>query len=206
MDVDFGVLRAQLSLLAPDGLAYAPLDTLDGLSASTMGTKEDRPFAEVWAEGRMLIALSTLAQIDDDPLWIETGKRKIDTLLSMMREKEGITFLWSNRFFEGEPVPENPEIPTGFHQIYILGALGQGSGLFYRVTGYKPALELCENLAMWGLKRVFKNADGRYEKIHFHHGLYALMALCEYGLATQKREILERVDDCYNWNKMSVIP
>ena len=201
MDVDFGVLRAQLSLLAQNGLAYAPLDTLDGLSASTMGTKEDQPFAEVWAEGRMLIAISTLAQIDDDPLWIETGKRKIDTLLSMMREKEGITFLWSNRFFEGEPVPENPEIPTGFHQIYILGALGQGSGLFYRVTGYKPALELCENLAMWGLKRVFKNADGRYEKIHFHHGLYALMALCEYGLATQNREILERVDACYNWNK-----
>lgn len=200
IDVDLGVLKAQLSLMASNGLTYAPIDTLEGLNATSMG-KEDRPFAEVWSEGRMLIALSMLAQIDKDPIWIETGKRKVDTLLSMMREKDGIHFLWSNRYFQDDPVPDNPDIPAGFHQIYILGALGQGSGLFYRVTGYQPALTLCEHLATWGMKRVFNNADGRYEKIHFHHGLYALMGLCEYGIATGNREVLERVDACYRWKK-----
>ena len=83
--------------------------------------------------------------------------------------------------------------------IYSVGALGHGSGLFYRVTGYEPALELSGGLARWALARMFNDEDGSYEFGHFHHGLYALMAVCEYGYAANDREILERVDACYRW-------
>ena len=37
-----------------------------------------RTFAETWAEGRMLLELSMLAQVDQNPLWVDVGKKKID--------------------------------------------------------------------------------------------------------------------------------
>jgi hypothetical protein len=207
---DREVLRAQLSFLGPDGLTYSPKDMLPELG------DEWRDHAEVWAEGRWLIALSMLAQVDDDPRWVEIGKHKIDRLLSLTREKEGFRFLWKTGYRPGDaPPPEADEQGTGivhpglgdsnptFRLIYSVGALGHGSGLFYRVTGYPPALELSRGLAQWALTRMFKYDDGHYEfgtfHPHFHHGLYALMAVCEYGVAADDRKVLERVDACYRW-------
>jgi hypothetical protein len=140
-----------------------------------------------------------LAQIDNDPIWVEIGKRKVDRMLAMTTQKEGFRFLWKSEYQPGDDPPAEPDEPSGFGPFYIGGALGHGSGLFYRVTGYEPALELSRGLARWLLKRIFKNEDGRYEVSHFHHGLYALMAVCEYGIAANDREVLERVDACYRW-------
>lgn len=210
LSVDREVLSAQLGFLGPDGLTYSPKDMLKELG------DEWRDHAEVWAEGRWLIALSVLAQIDDDPRWVEIGKRKIDRMLSLTRVKNGFRFLWKTGFQRGDTPPadadevntpiEHPGLgdknPT-FRMIYSVGALGHGSGLFYRVTGYEPALELCRGLARWALARMFASSDGRFEfgtfHPHFHHGLYALMAVCEYGVAADDREILHHVDTCYRW-------
>ena len=46
---------------------------------------------------------------------------------------------------------------------------------------------------------MFKNEDGRYDFFHFHHGLYALMAVAEYAEAAQDKEAYRRVDACYRW-------
>jgi hypothetical protein len=207
LDVDLEVLKVQLSLLGEDGLTYCPTGTLKEFI-------EPRPFAEVWAEGRLLLALSMLAQVDDDPRWAEIGKRKVDRMLALTREKEGFRFLWKGRYRPGEVVPADADEPSGpieggsladggldgvFSMIYSVGALGHGSGLFYRVTGYEPSLELSRGLAYWALERMFKNEDGRYDFGHFHHGAYALLAVLEYGYAAGDREALERVDACYRW-------
>lgn len=205
LNVDREVLEAQLGFLGDDGLTYCPTDTLNQFA-------ENRPFSEVWGEGRLLLALAMLAQIDSDPKWTEIGKRKVDRLLELTREKNGFRFLWKGRFSPGETVPSDADEPAEprangsladddptFSRIYSVGALGHGAGLFYRVTGYSPALELSRGLARWALARVFKRADGRWDFYHFHHSLYALMAVCEYGVATNDRNVLERVDACYRW-------
>jgi hypothetical protein len=155
-----------------------------------------------------------LAQVDDDPGWVELGKRKVDRLLALTREKDGFRYLWKGRFRPGEMVPVDAGEPEGNLQdgslldrnpdakmsiIYSVGALGHGSGLFFRVTGYEPALELSRGLARWALARIFTYEEGLWDTHHFHHSLYALMAVCEYGYAVNDREILERVDACYRW-------
>ena len=185
LDVDTGVLGAQLDFLGDDGLTYCPTGTLQKFT-------EWRTFSEVWAEGRLLLALSMLAQVDDNPRWVEIGKRKVDRLLALTREKDGFRFLWKGRFRPGETVPADAGEPEGNLQdgslldryvdprmsiIYSVGALGHGSGLFFRVTGYEPALELSRGLAHWALARIFTNEDGRWDIYHFHHSLYALMAV-----------------------------
>ena len=96
----------QLDLLGDDGLTYCPTNTLEQFT-------EARPFSEVWGEGRMLLALSMLAQIDNNPRWVEIGKRKIDRLLALTREKEGFRFLWKCRFRPGETVPVDADEPNG---------------------------------------------------------------------------------------------
>ena len=56
LDVDANVIRAQLGFVGDDGLTYCPTDTLEQFTGP-------RPFAEVWGEGRMLLALAMLAQV-----------------------------------------------------------------------------------------------------------------------------------------------
>ncbi|MAG36368.1 MAG: hypothetical protein CL878_09005 [Dehalococcoidia bacterium] len=207
LDTDAEVLRAQQSLLGDDGLTYCPTDTLPQLTGP-------RPFAEVWGEGRRLLALAMLAQVGDDPRWIETAQRKIDRLLALTREKQGFRFLWKGRFRPGETVPPDADEPVGSRQdgslldrypdpkmsiIYSVGALGHGAGLVYRLTGYEPALELSRGLARWALARVFTDPDGRWDIYHFHHSLYALIAVCTYASVANDRAALERVDACYRW-------
>ncbi|MDP6439185.1 MAG: glycoside hydrolase family 127 protein [Candidatus Brocadiia bacterium] len=207
LDVDLEVLKVQLSLLGEDGLTYCPTDTLKEFT-------EPRPFAEVWGEGRMLLALSMLAQVDADPRWAEIGRRKVDRMLALTREKKGFRFLWKGRYRPGEAVPADADEPSApieggsladhdplFSMMYSIGALGHGSGLFYRVTGYEPALELSRGLTRWALERMFKNQDGRYDFWHFHSSTYALLAVLEYAYAVGDREVLERVDACYRWTR-----
>ena len=201
LDVDHAVLDSQLALIGEDGLTYAPSDLT-----------ETPPFAEIWAEGRMLLAVSVIGQLDTDERWKAIGKRKVDRLLSLSREKDGFRYFWKGRFRPGDTPPpdaDEPRMPRNdgsladhepvFSLIYSVGALGHGAALFYRVTGYEPALELARGLAKWALARMFVNDDGRYDFYHFHHGLYALMAVCEYAVADDDREALQRVDACYRW-------
>ncbi len=205
LHVDTEVLKTQLSFLGEDGLTYCPEGTLKDFT-------EARGFAEIWGEGRMLLALSTLTQVDTNPQWIEMGKKKVDRLLALSRQKEDFRFFWTGRFRKNQVVPAEADepaapIPGGsladydpvFSKVYSIGALGHGSGLFYRVSGYEPALELARGLARWGLKRIFNDPSGRYDFFHFHHGLYSLMAVWEYALAANDRETMERVEACFRW-------
>ena len=208
---DRKIIATQLGILGPDGLAYAPEGPASILKTQPNETGE-RNYSEIWGEGRMLLALSMLAQADDDPRWAEIGKKKVDRLLELTKEKDGYRYFWKGRFRPGETVPADAGEPEGPIEggslgdrgaisslIYSVGAVGHGSGLFYRVTGYEPALELSRGLAKWALARVFKNEDGRYDFGHFHHGLYALMAVAEYAEAANDMDVYRRVDACYRW-------
>ena len=202
---DRKIIATQLGIIGEDGLSYAPEEPLSNMQG-------ERNYSEIWGEGRLLLALSMLAQVDDDPRWIEIGKKKVDRLLALTKEKDGYRYFWKGRFHPDDAPPADATEPTGmkeggsladrdpvFSLIYSVGAAGHGSGLFYRVTGYEPALELSRGLARWALARVFKNEDGRYDFRHFHHGLYALMAVAEYAEAANDMDVYRRVDACYRW-------
>ena len=82
---------------------------------------------------------------------------------------------------------------------YAASHMGQAGGLFYRVTGYEPALELARGLVYWALKRIYNREDGQYTIGHFHAGTRGLISVCEYALAAGDREVLERADACFRW-------
>ena len=162
----------------------------------------------------MIHALSLLAQVDEDVRWLDIARQKVDRLLELTSHKDGFRFLWKGRFRPGEATLVNPEEPAGNRRdgslldryvdpkmsiIYSVGAVGFGAGLMYRMTGYEPALDLSGGLARWALARVFTDWDGRWSIYHFHHSLFALMAVCQYGYAAGDKEVLGQVDRCYRW-------
>jgi len=194
IQTDGAVLAEQLALVAEDGLSYTPLDAMVRLEHPEM----ERPFAETWAEGRTLIALSMLTQLDDNPIWAEVARRKVDAMLSLATEKDDYLYLWKMRLRPGDRPNGAPE-PGLWPAIYASGALGHGSALFHRVTGYEPALKLARGLARWAAKRVFCSEDGSWNYQHFHHSLYSLIGVLEYALAAGDEELLARVDACYRF-------
>ena len=184
-DVDREVWNAQLNLLDECGLTYCPTDAL-------LEFDEERPFSDVWSEGRLLLALSMIAQVDDNPMWQRVARRKVDALLARTRKTDQYRYLWSRRFQPNVEMPATGEEPI--YTAYMTGSTGHGSGLFYRTTGYEPAFELAQGLARWALAKFFYDVDGRVPYSHFHHALYSLMAVCEYAIAAKDREAFERVD------------
>ncbi|MDP6439762.1 MAG: glycoside hydrolase family 127 protein [Candidatus Brocadiia bacterium] len=225
LDVDGEVLRTQLEFLGDDGLTYCPTDTRREIWKA-QGIDQPYPYATDWSEGRRLSTLSMLAQVDDDPRWVEIGKRKVGRMLELTREKDGFRFLWKRILRQGETVPPGADEPglmaaektapvkrrrsSSMDNAYLdfaplismtlsIGGLGHGAASFHRVTGYEPALELSGGMAQWALARMFNNADGRYNFYNATLGLFALIAVCDYGCAAGDREVLERVDACYRW-------
>ena len=106
LEVDRNVINAQIDLLGADGLTYFPTDAMEGLPEFNTQT-----FTETYPEGRRLLALSTLCQVDENPQWAEIGKRKVDRLLALSREKEGFRYFWKARFRPGQVVPEDADEP-----------------------------------------------------------------------------------------------
>ncbi len=74
----------------------------------------------------------------------------------------------------------------------------------YRVTGYKPALELAGKMTRGVLiesRRGFEE-DGRWRVFHFHTMTASLLALLEYAMITQDTELMELVRKGYEYGKV----
>ena len=210
-EIDRHVFNALIDSTGEDGLTYFPTDAMEGLPDYNVPT-----FTETYPEGRTLVALSMLCQVDDNPQWLAMGQKKTDRLLALTREKDGYRYFWKGRFRPNQEVPDDAPDPydrttpipdRGFRDwnpeasmTYSIVA-GYGAGVFYRATGYEPALELSRGLARWALTRLWNREDGWQTHWHFHHGLAALNSVCEYGVAANDREVLERVDACYRWSR-----
>ena len=58
-----------------------------------------------------------LAQVSEDARWIGLGRRKVDRMLALTREKESFRYLWQGRYRPGETVPTDalePDRPAAY--------------------------------------------------------------------------------------------
>ena len=211
IDIDKEVIQTQLNLIGDDGLTYSPTHIL------TQFNDSNSHYSEIWGEGRLLIALAMLMQVDKNPIWETIALKKIDRILSLTKQQDDFLYLWRGRYWNGDIPPTHHSEPKGSLKngslldrysnpamsiIYSVGSTGYGASLIYRITGYQPALKLSQGLAKWALRRVFTNPDGRWNIYHFHHSLFAIMAMCQYGYTNSDSEVLDRVHACYNWARL----
>ncbi len=94
------------------------------------------------------------------------------------------------------------EIRQSAHQVHFM--LTRSLCVYYRISGHAPALELAGKIVR-GILEQQKGfePDGRWLIEHFHTATASLLAILEYAIATEDRQLIAFVDRCYQFGKIS---
>ncbi len=218
LEIDKGWMQSRLDITGKDGITYW-LPSMN-VNANYPPPFEE-PYSSVESEGRLILALSMWYQHDKNPLWRTLIEKKVQRLTELaVKEDDYVYFthrpyLPSSRagvvMFTADDTAETVKDPSGdrgrfenphsAHQVNYMLTLGLC--VYYRVAGYKPALELAEKMVR-GVIKYSENfdPDGRWLDHHFHTSAASLLAILEYAIVTNDKELLEFVKKGYEYGKV----
>lgn len=145
-------------------------------------------------------------------MWKEIAERKIRRLLELSLPKDDTIYFRRSRGYvpgdlaEGELVPiadtgvyDVEKGMTGAPATYISGFMPQACANWYRLTGFKPALELGGGLANYLFKhgKMMEYDTGRYETDHYTHISHSLLANLAWALTVEDHEMIKWVKRGY---------
>ena len=210
IEIDGRLMDSILHVTGRDGLCYYPVENRPWALFNTHLKEIDKPYSDVFGEGRQLLAYAVWYQHDRNPIWKELAERKINTLLEMTLEKGDTKYFRLGRGYTpwDEDRRAGPVIPsadvglypvekgmTGSPATYISGFIPQATANWYRLTGYKPALELGGGLANYLFKHgEMQNPDtGQTAADHPTHVTHSLLSNLAYALTVKDREMTKWV-------------
>ena len=203
-EVDARLMGSILHITGRDGLHYYPAERPWAFFDNAVKRKA-QPYADLWGEGRMILAYSMWYQHDDNPLWKQLAERKVNRLLEIgVRQGDTHYFTRIRGYTPGEELSEeglDKEGMIGQPAAYMAGSILHGASLYHRLTGYEPALKLAAGLANY-IRRHGEviQEDGRFLGSHAHHTTYVLIGMLEYALASGDRELIEWVRRGYDYS------
>ncbi len=218
LELEKGWIQSRLDITGEDGIIYWLPSML--VNANYPAPFEE-PYASVESEGRHILALSMWYQHDKNPLWRKLIKKKTRRLTELaVKEEDYVYFtnrpyLPSSRAAEvmftaadrGETVKDPSgergrfENPISAHRINSM--LSRSLCVAYRLTGYEPALELAGKMIRGVMKHQNGfDKDGRWLLRHFHTSTASLLAILEYAIVTNDKELLEFAKEGYEYGKM----
>ena len=226
IEVDQKFMQSQLGMTAKDGALYLPVVKHHVGEVGRTGRLNppySEPFASAQGEGRNILALCMWYQHDKSPLWKTLIEKKVDRLAEIAVEEEDYVYFVNHpyeddRYSPGnevyftqkhrEPTQDTATRKSRFESLYSAHhtnfLLARSLCVAYRVTGYKPALELAGKMTRGVLiesRRGFEE-DGRWRVFHFHTMTASLLALLEYAMITQDTELMELVRKGYEYGKV----
>ena len=207
--VDRRWMEVLLHMQGPDGLLYHPTRGRPWARiGDTWGSADAPQFATPTYCGRILGALILYAIRDRGGIWEEATKRLVDGLAVRVVERGDYAYFPKGALVEHPAQPPDTQMPVGVVASAQSGWVVQGLAEAYRFLGYEPALELAGKLSRY-LKDHSKYYDtdgaflpdgvfwpdtpatGATEMANYHHHLYPLLGLVEYGMVSGDQEILE---------------
>ena len=215
-DIDPRLVESLVHITGEDGLAYQPPEH-PGAFYDEFTRERGKPAADMFGEGRFLLALSVWSQLSTDPLYKSLAERKIKRLSELaVPHNNGLYFRRGRGYSPGEENTDQLEIyaitdhdvadpnigMVGTAAFHTMGTAAMGAGRYYAVTGYPPALELAKGAATY-LKDHAKlvDDDGKWHGWHFHIVAAGLLGVLEYATAANDREVLEWVQRSYEYGK-----
>jgi hypothetical protein len=217
LEIQHAMMRAMLQSIHPDGLYYSPLErrpwSHDG------GDKAPpKPFANVYGNARLLLAMMVWSQWDRNPAWQGRMQGLVDGLVRIAIDKGDYAYYPVGRgvgeVFSYTPGGWTDTVePTegGFGvPMYYSGVVRALAG-WHQLTGDAKALEMAGKLAAF-LRRPFvwtpdAQADGVFGPQlglcagHFHAHAAALRGLLAYALAIRDADLIQFVRDGYEWHR-----
>jgi hypothetical protein len=223
-DVDRGYMQTYLDATGTDGVVYWTSAWYP--NPNTIPPVFSGPHASVENEGRLILAMCMWYQHDGNPLWRTLIEKKI-TRLSELAIPEDDYVYFSNRPYEipmrrqcdgeccftpddtkatvrigGRDRLEDVNSPIRGYGAHIqVCMLGRSLCVYYRLTGYAPALNLAGKLIRGLLGQKPYTQDGGWLCYHFHANTATLLALAEYGAIVEDKELLELVRKCFEYGQ-----
>ena len=156
--------------------------------------------------GRMLNVMGIYYMRGGNPIWIEKIKKMVDRLNELAVCKgdycyfPGLYYAPNGKFDKDDP---NIEMPTGMEGGEVNGRLGQGLALCYKLTGYKPALELARKLSNYIRHHSeFYGKEGEWTgPLHFHHHTHYAINMLDYAVVAEDKELIDFVRKVYEYGK-----
>jgi len=213
LDIERAMMARTLALIAADGLYYAPV-----ISRPWHQTwhRADEDFANVYGNGRLLLALLAWYQYDGNPLWKEYARGIVAGLRKIARFDKDMAYFPDPRIGEsfsyprsGYPadLPEPTDANFGVH-MYFSGVI-RGLAKYAEMTQDKDALEFARKLSnfvrqpkLWTPEcqpgGVAGSERGHFSG-HFHAHTASLRGLLEYAIVADDAELKEFVRNGYEY-------
>ena len=159
--------------------------------------------------GRMLGAIALYYKREGNPAWKEAGEGMIKRVAELAIEKEDYAYLPSAFLVPNAKVPRDAPMPMDIYSEEFGGRFVQSPSQFYRVTGWKPALEMARKFANYlRWHGQYFLLDGRWDNGsqkmiggHFHGHALCLLNLLEYARVAGDREMMQFVARSYEWGR-----
>ncbi len=214
---DGRIVESLIHNTAPDGLTYQPVDH-PGAFYDDFTREQGKPAADMFGEGRQLLALSVWTQLSSNPIFREIAERKIERLLEIAVPKgDALYYRLGRGYYPGQKDADKVEIyaitdhevtkdnvgMVGTAAYHTVGTAAMGAARYYLVTGHEPALKLARGMANY-IRNEAKviDEDGRWHGWHFHIVAAGLLGALEYAAAANDREMLEWSRRAYEYGKV----
>jgi hypothetical protein len=213
LDIEKGMMERILAMIHTDGLYYAPII---GRPWHQTWDKADDDFANVYGNGRLLLALLAWYQYDGNPMWMDYAKQVVRGLTSIARvdgdyayfpdPKIGESFSYSKSGYPSN-LPEPTDYGFGIH-MYHSGVI-RGLSKYAKMTGDQNALTLAGKMAkwisqpkMWGVNTesaaIASGEKGHFGG-HFHAHVASLRGILEYALVANDNNLKEFARNGYDY-------
>jgi hypothetical protein len=214
-----------LKSIGPDGLFYIPLDGRPWGKASpawaSVVYRADGPatvvadptvtqVAHAFPCGRILSTITIYYLRDKNPVWKEIGKKMIDRLTQIAIDKGDYCYFPDAAFEPNAKVPRDAPPPHAPHiAAESFGRLIQGPVLFYKATGYEPAIDLARKIVNYmRYQSGYFAPDGSFPpeplnggRAHFHAHTIGLLGMMDCALAQNDDELKAYVKKGFEWAK-----
>ncbi len=213
LDIEKGMMERILAMIHTDGLYYAPLI---GRPWHQTWSKADDDFANVYGNGRLLLALLAWYQYDENPMWMEYAKQVVKGLTSIAHVDGEYAYFPDPHIGESFSYPKSgypPNLPEpsdyafGIH-MYHSGVI-RGLAKYAIMTGDVDALNLAGKMAkwlsqpkMWGVSTessAIASAEKGHFVGHFHAHVASLRGILAYAIVANDNNLKEFARNGYEY-------
>ncbi len=222
IDMDEKIIMSFVRVTGKDGLCYYPVENRPWAFFDDYTKTIGKPYSDIFAEGRQLLAYASWYQHDRNPLWKELAERKVRRLLDMTLQKNETFYFRLSRGYTPWDDPKKGEvIPVGDHNVYergkgmtgtpaacIVGWIPQAGGIWYRLTKEDCFQDLSKGLAQY-LRLYGEMIDpntGEYLADHETHITHSLLSNLSWALTFDNPQMAQWVKRGYDFHLPFIDP
>lgn len=188
---------ATLKELQTEGDALGPVSPTIRKSGITQ-------FTHPYLIGRIMKVLTIYHLQDGNPLWLDMQRAMVDRMGELAIAKDDYAYIPAYTFAPSAKYdPALAVEPQGMKGGHWNARAIRGLTLFYKQTGYKPALELSRRLTNFMLRHDgYFGPNGEFaDDRHFHAHCNFMLGILEYADAAKDRDLLQLVRRSFEWAK-----